>query len=287
MSKHWVSVNPPSPPPLSPFQQIFMSQHLPDSFPLSLLSFREDGASQSARDKKRPIIAYTQTACLLALLAAYPVVCLQLRDKAMKVSDTRGFGCRTWRLSPSCKTSSPDVISVVGDINMFIQPLLILYTLQFVLLGLESSAIITACYAMSTGAWGQVTGIRALALGKSGRKASWRGACNSLHQLSSARSRAQRSSDEFLPLSLFPSCHLNVSYSHVNVVIFIRSSKALNPLHQQARNWPLPFLSMINWLASDPATFFSRASDFPKNQRFSDLRCRRAGMNGYLAISLP
>lgn len=108
------------------------------------LWFRENGASQSARDKKRSIIAYTQTACLLALLAAYPAACLQLRDKAMKVSDTRGFGCRTWRLSPSCKTSSHDVMSVVDDINMFLQPLLILYILQFVLLGLGPSACITA-----------------------------------------------------------------------------------------------------------------------------------------------
>lgn len=130
-------------------------------------------------------------------------------------------------------------------------------------------------------------GIHALALRKSGRKASSRGTCNSLHQLSFAHSRAQRSSDEFFPLSPLPSCHLNVSYSHVNVVIFIRSSKAFNPLHQHARNCSLPFLSMINWLASDPATFFSRASDFTKNQRLSDLRCRRAGMSGYLAISLP
>lgn len=57
---------------------------------------------------KGPIIAYIQTAFLRSLLlAAYPAACLQLRDKAMKASDTRGFGCRTWRLSPSCKSSSP------------------------------------------------------------------------------------------------------------------------------------------------------------------------------------
>lgn len=152
----------PSPPPSSINSRLSTSS-VSFSPVLLLVSvkrlwFREDCASQSARDKKRSIIAYIQTACLLALLAAYPAACLQLRDKAMKVSDTRGFGCRTWRLSQSCKTSSPDVMSVVGDINMFIQPLLILYMLLFVLLGSEPSAIITAYYAISTGAGGKLRG---------------------------------------------------------------------------------------------------------------------------------
>ncbi len=148
VSKHWISVNPLHPPPFS--TNLYSIINIVSFFPSVLLLvsvkrlwFREVGAGQSTRDKKRSHNR-VHTDCLLALLAAYPAACLQLRDKAMKVSDTRGFGCRTWRLSPSCKTSSPDVMSVVCDINKFIQPLLIFYPLRFMLLRLEPSATFTA-----------------------------------------------------------------------------------------------------------------------------------------------
>lgn len=91
------------------------------------------------------------TDCLLALLAAYSAACLQLRDKAMKVSDIRG-------LLPSCKTSSPDVMSVVGDIKMFIQFLRVPYTLQFMLLRLDASAIFTNYHCRIYRSWGKLRG---------------------------------------------------------------------------------------------------------------------------------
>lgn len=164
---------------------------------------------KSERTGQEKIHNRVHTDCLLALLAAYPA-CLQLRDKAMKVSDTRGFGCRTWRLSPIMQDIfARRHVCYVPYQQLYSTLFSFFYPLRFMLLRLEPSATFTAYKVISTKSWDKLRGRQhsCARVGgrKGGRKAWSQGRCNSLHQVLSAPSHAQRSSHEFFPLPLSPS----------------------------------------------------------------------------------
>lgn len=82
---------------------------------------------------------------------------------------------------------------------------------------------------------------------------------------------AQAMSSSLLPFKRF--C------SHINVLIFSPSSKGIEST--------TPSAYFCQWLTgSHLIVQLSRASDFTKKRSLSGLRCRHVGMNRYLAISL-